>query len=276
METLAAKKTHASQQLNRLEQLESKNIELEQSIRYAQLLQQSILPNEQLFKNAFADAFVIFKPKDILSGDFYWMFAYEDEVYFAVADCTGHGVPGALLNVAGNTLLNQIIKTEGITDPSDIIAMLDQELIALFNENNTKGETYDGMDIAFCRFNLKTMAGSFCGAGRPLLLVRNGELIEFKKGMSAVGYTGLGAKMFESVHFQLQPRDVFYLFSDGYTDQFGGDNVKKFNRKRFRKLLENINDMPCSEQKKELNLTFDNWKGKHEQIDDVCILSVQI
>lgn len=275
MEQIAAKTAHVKN-FEELQQLETKAREWEQSIRYAQSLQQSILPNERLFFNTFRDAFVIFNPKDLLSGDFYWMNQFGADIYFAVADCTGHGVPGALLNIAGNTLLKQIIQREGVADPAEIIQLLDEELIALFNDNNTKGETYDGMDISFCKFNLEKKEGSFCGAGRPLLLCRDEELIEFKKGASAVGYTGLGEKEFHTVQFDLKQGDRFYLFSDGYTDQFGGDNIKKFNRKRFRNLLLSIQDKPMSHQKKELSLTFNNWKGKHEQIDDVCILGVEI
>lgn len=275
MEQIAAKTVHVNK-YQELQALETKAREWEQSIRYAQSLQQSILPNEQLFLDTFQDAFVIFKPKDLLSGDFYWMNQYGSDIYFAVADCTGHGVPGALLNIAGNTLLKQIIQRKGVSDPAQIIQLLDDELIALFNDNNTKGATYDGMDISFCKFNLEDGKGSVCGAGRPLLLCRDNELIEFKKGTSAVGYTGLGAKEFETLHFDLRKGDRFYLFSDGYTDQFGGENVKKFNRKRFRSLLLNLQEMPMNSQKKELSLTFDNWKGKHEQIDDVCILGIEI
>lgn len=260
----------------KMKALQNRAKELEESIRYAGNLQRSILPNEQLFKNAFDDAFVFYAPKDIVSGDFYWLATFENDVYFAVGDCTGHGVPGALLNIAGNTLLNQIIKQKGLSDPAKIIARLDEELVALFNDNLTQGQTYDGMDIVFCKFNLEEMTGSYCGAGRPLILVRNNELQEFKKGFSSVGYNIYGEKRFETVHFTLEPGDMFYLFSDGYTDQFGGENIKKFNRQRFRSLLSSISEMKMDEQKKELKLSLRNWKGKAEQIDDVCVVGVRV
>lgn len=261
---------------SRIEFLEYKAKEMEDSIRYAGSLQRSILPNEQLFRNAFEDAFVLFRPKDIVSGDFYWFADYGDDLYFAVGDCTGHGVPGAMVNIAGNTLLKQIIKMEGVSDPAEIIAHLDSELVALFNDNLTAGQTLDGMDIVFCKFNLKQMKGWYCGAGRPLVRVRDGELLEFKKGLHAVGLDIFGHKEFTTHEFELQAGDLFYLFSDGYTDQFGGENVKKFNRKRFRSLLQSVSDLRMEQQKKELKLTLQNWMGHHEQIDDVCVMGIKV
>lgn len=270
-------KKHTEQELiQRLAYLEAKSLEMQESIRYAGSLQQSILPNERIFQNTFKDAFVLFQPKDIVSGDFYWFYQHNDDIFFAVGDCTGHGVPGALVNIAGNTLLRQIIRLEGISDPAKILRLLDSELVSLFNENLTEGNTRDGMDIVFCKFNLRSRIGSFCGAGRPLFLVRDGELIEFKKGPDAIGFSYSGEKRFETVYFDLFDGDQFYLFSDGYTDQFGGENVKKFNRQRFRNLLTSLDKMPMNKQKKELLLTYQNWKGKQEQVDDVCVIGVKI
>lgn len=261
---------------DRLTYLETRAYEMEESIRYAGSLQRSILPNERIFQNVFRDAFVLFQPRDIVSGDFYWIFQHHDDVYFAVGDCTGHGVPGALVNVAGNTLLRHIIRLEGVSDPALIIRLLDHELVSLFNEHLTNGATRDGMDIVFCKFNLKQMKGSFCGAGRPLLMVRNGELTEFKKGTHSIGYSADGPKCFQTVTFDLEEGDQFYLFSDGYTDQFGGENVKKFNRNRFRNLLTSISEMPMEKQKKELVFSYQNWKGKQIQVDDICVVGIRI
>ena len=260
----------------RLVFLEEKTSEMERSIRYAGNLQLSILPNELLFKQAFSDAFVLFQPKDIVSGDFYWIFQHESDIYFAVGDCTGHGVPGAMVNIAGNTLLRQIIRLDGVSDPALIIEMLDNELVSLFNENLTIGNTLDGMDIVLCKFNPETKTGTFCGAGRPMFLVRNNELIELKKTSSSIGFCPSGKKEFVSETFELQEGDQFYLFSDGYTDQFGGENVKKFNRQRFRNLILSISEMSMDKQRKELEITHNNWRGKQEQVDDVCVIGVKI
>jgi serine phosphatase RsbU (regulator of sigma subunit) len=271
------------EQQKQIKRLEKHNAVLEdgmqqfsESVEYAGRLQQSILPAKDLFNEYFTDSFVFFAPRDVVSGDFYWLYAFGDDVYFAVGDCTGHGVPGALVNIAGNTILRQLIRQDGINDPGIIMYLLNEELVSLFNENMTDGSTQDGMDIVFCKFNLKKKKASYCGAGRPLVLVRGGQLIEFKKGPSAIGYHLDERKVFETESFDLEEGDTFYLFSDGYTDQFGGENVKKFNRKRFRNLLLSINEFKMKKQGRELELSFDSWKGKHEQIDDVCVLGVRV
>lgn len=261
---------------SRIAYLEQQTETLHQSMRYAGSLQRSILPNERIFQNIFEDAFVIFQPKDILSGDFYWIFQHHDDVYFAVGDCTGHGVPGAMVNIAGNALLRQIIRLEGLSDPAKIVELLDIELTSLFNEHLTEGTTRDGMDLVFCKFNLSKMKGSFCGAGRPMILVRNGELVEFKKGPDSIGHASKDFKTFETIDFSLEQGDQFYLFSDGYTDQFGGENIKKFNRQRFRNLLTSISDFELQKQKTELYFHYNNWKGKQEQIDDICVVGIKI
>lgn len=261
---------------DRIAYLEQQAETLHESMRYAGSLQRSILPNERVFQNVFSDAFVIFQPKDIVSGDFYWIFQHHDDIYFAVGDCTGHGVPGALVNIAGNALLRQIIRLEGLSDPAKIVALLDLELTSLFNEHLTEGTTRDGMDLVFCKFNLTQMNGAFCGAGRPLILIREGQLVEFKKGPDAIGHASKESKEFETIHFQLEKGDQFYLFSDGYTDQFGGENVKKFNRQRFRNLLTSMSGFDTQKQKSELLFHYNNWKGKQEQVDDICVVGIKI
>ena len=256
--------------------LENKVKEMNESIRYASIIQQSILPNIQLFLNSFEDAFAYFKPKDIISGDFYWYYRHKQTIYFAVGDCTGHGVPGALINMAANSFLQQIIKQKKVYNPSKIIELLDREISTLLNSNRSVGQTNDGIDIGFCRFDLNTKKGHFCGAGRPLYLIRKDKLIEFDKGKNAIGYLSGTKKEFRSVYFDLKKGDTFYLFSDGYTDQFGGENIKKFNRKRFKTLLLSMSKMNLEQQEDELRLTFDNWKGHQEQIDDVCVIGVRL
>lgn len=261
---------------DRVKQLEERSKDLEASIAYASRLQQAILPNEILFKTAFEDAFVMYNPKDMVSGDFYWIFENETNIYFAVGDCTGHGIPGAMLNIAGNTILQQFVKTTSSFDVTDIVQKLDAGISALFNENLTAGLTRDGMDLAFCALHKQTRVLSYCGAGRPLELVSEGMLTKFKSNNSSIGYSEFAQKNYTSIEIPLKEGDQVYLFSDGYTDQFGGENIKKFNRKRFRKLLASIAEMPMKQQRKELEFAFDNWKGQQEQIDDVCVLGVRI
>lgn len=259
----------------RLAFLEHKSQEMDESIRYAGQLQKSILPSERLFKENFEDAFILFQPKDVVSGDFYWFYRHESDIYFAVGDCTGHGVPGALVNIAGNTILRQIIRLDSVSDPAQIIQLLDDEIVSLFNEHLTTGETRDGMDIVFCKFNVKSGVGQFCGAGRPLVLVRDGELIEFKKGPSCVGYSPAD-KQFETVTFDLKKGDQFYLFSDGYTGQFGGQAAKTFNKKRFRSLIQSVENLDMESQKRELEESYFSWKGPEDQVDDICVIGVRI
>jgi len=260
----------------KIDTLENKVKEMNESIRYASIIQQSILSSIQLFLNSFEDAFAYFKPKDIISGDFYWYYRHKQTIYFAVGDCTGHGVPGALINMAANSFLQQIIKQKKIYNPSKIIELLDREISTLLNSNRSVGQTKDGIDIGFCRFDLNTKKGHFCGAGRPLYLIRKDNLVEFDKGKNAIGYLSGTKKEFRSVYFDLKKGDTFYLFSDGYTDQFGGENIKKFNRKRFKTLLLSMSKMNLEQQEDELRFTFDNWKGAQEQIDDVCVLGIRI
>lgn len=256
--------------------LEEKARHYEDSIRYAERIQYSILPNLKLFLDNFQDALVFFKPKDIVSGDFYWIHKNENQVYFAVGDCTGHGVPGALINIAGNTILRQIISNKGYDNPADIVQQLDKELVGLFNDNLTQGHTRDGMDIVLCRLDLLTKKLYFSTSGRPLIIIRDKELFEFESGLYGVGFAEETNKKFNSQEFDLKLGDQIYLFSDGYTDQFGGDTIKKFNRKRFRNLLTSIVDFKMSRQAEELAVVFDEWKGKLEQIDDVCVLGIRI
>jgi len=218
----------------------------------------------------------MYEPKDIVSGDFYWIYRTYTKVYFAVGDCTGHGIPGAMLNIAGNTLLREIIKIKGVTNPAEIIKLLDDGITTLFNENLTDGKTRDGMDIAFCVFDSTTGILSYCGGGRPLVIIKQGEVIEYKSGLNSVGYLEDFEKEFVSIDIPVEPGNQIYLFSDGYTDQFGGENIKKFNRKRFRTLLSSISEMNMEKQRKELELAFTNWKGCQEQIDDVCVIGVRI
>ncbi len=262
--------------LEKISALENKVKDLNDSIKYASIIQEAILPNIHLFLEVFNDAFVYYQPKDLLSGDFYWIYRHKQSVYFAVGDCTGHGVPGALINMAANSFLQQIIKQKGVYNPAQIVTLLDKEISLLLNNNRSVGKTYDGIDLAFCRFDLQTRKGHFCSAGRPLYLYRKDKLHEFKKGKFAIGFDSKNEKKFESIYFNLRKGDTFYLFSDGYTDQFGGQNVKKFNRKRFKNLLQSIQLMDLKKQEEALRLNFDNWKNAHEQIDDVCVLGVRI
>ncbi|MFI5202969.1 MAG: PP2C family protein-serine/threonine phosphatase [Flavobacteriales bacterium] len=261
---------------DRLADLHEKAFELEASMQYASRLQQALLPEEIQFKNVFSDAFIFYRPRDIVSGDFYWVFPFEDQVYFAVGDCTGHGVPGAMVSMAGMTLLRQVIRRKGLKDPARILTILDEEITSLFNDNVLDGVTRDGMDMAFARYDKSQQKIFYCGANRSLLHVRNGELTELDGDRFSLGYFDIYHKAFTTQEIAVEKNDLLYLFTDGYTDQFGGANIKKFNRKRFRTLLSSLSEFSMSRQKNEVEEAFREWKGKYDQIDDVCVMGLKL
>jgi serine phosphatase RsbU (regulator of sigma subunit) len=253
--------------------LEEKNKEITDSINYAKRIQSAILPATDYFSKNLPNSFVLYKPKDIVAGDFYWMQVIDDDVLYATADCTGHGVPGAMVSVVCSNSLNQSIKELDSTNPSKILEMTRTLVKESFKskDDNVK----DGMDITLCSINYKTNTIQFTGANNPLYIIRNKEIIEIKGDKQPVG------KHVKEVPFtehtvQLEKNDVVYTFSDGYVDQFGGEKGKKFMHKRFKELLLNISNKPMDEQKSILDSTFETWKGKLEQIDDVCVIGVKI
>lgn len=260
----------------KLDTLERKSQELEDSILYASRLQRAILPPDELFKQSFNQSMVYYRPRDIVSGDFYWTFTHGSKTYFAVGDCTGHGVPGAMVSMSGMAILRQLIRIRGLSSPSQILARLDEEITGLFNDHLTEGVARDGIDMALCCYDQATNHASYAGAGRSLLMVRNGELTEYASTFVHIGYFDGRPKEFIESHVDLLPGDQLYLFTDGFTDQFGGDKVKKFNRKRFRSLLLSLEEMDMERQRKELDAAFEGWKGHQEQLDDVCVVGVRI
>jgi len=279
-----------------LQQLETKSIELAlknkeftDSVRYAKRIQQSIFPHKGFIEEMIPESFILLKPKDILSGDFYW---YEklpqnnfgnsavDCIYLAAVDCTGHGVPGALLSILGNNLLNNIMKELGDIQPSKILHTLNNNVISILNQSGD-AIVKDGMDVALIKYVPATKQLWFSGANRPLYLIRkqgnNYELQIYKGNQYAIGCDGkcVFAKFFDH-EIQLQTGDTIYLFSDGYPDQFGGLEGKKFKYEKFRKLLLSIQDQPMKEQKNTLIQTLNDWKNTLEQVDDILVIGFRI
>ncbi len=253
--------------------IEEKNREIVDSISYAKRIQSAILPSDDTFKKVLPEAFVMFQPKDIVSGDFYWLDTKGDEVFFAAVDCTGHGVPGAMVSVVGHNGLNRVLKEFQITQPA---AMLDKlnELVEETFEHSSES-VKDGMDMGICSLNRKTNVLNYAGANNPLYLVRDGELIEYKADKQPIGKFDY-RKPFNNHEIQLQKDDAIYIFSDGYADQFGGPKGKKFMYKPFKRMLTNIANQNILEQKKKLESAFLEWKGDLEQIDDVCVFGVRV
>ncbi len=256
----------------KIKELQIKNTELTESITYAQKIQQSILANPNGLSEYVSDSFIHYQPKDIVSGDLYWYYKKENKLYVAAVDCTGHGVPGALMSVIANGLLRNIIVKRNLANPAEILFALDEELqSALLSENSA-----DGMDIALCEIDLTSKKISFSGAFRPLVLIRDNKLVEFKASKYPIGLYVEIEKKFTLHKYNLQAGDTLYLFSDGYNDQFGGEKNKKFQRKNFYDLLLSIQDMDMPEQRSFLEYAHNNWKQDLPQTDDILVIGLKI
>ncbi len=255
------------------EEIEIKNKEILDSIQYAKRLQEAILPPLKQIKNLFPESFLIYRPKDIVAGDFYWMEQVDDYIFIAAADCTGHGVPGALMSMLGISLLNQTVNEKKITDPAAILNHLHRSVITALKQS--ENATHDGMDIVLCRFDLQQKELQFAGANRPLWLMRNKELLEFKTDKMPVGGLQLERNDFILQSLQFKQGDSFYLFTDGYADQFGGESGKKFMTKKFRELVVSIDELDMAGRKNAIDHAFIEWKDNHEQVDDVLVIGLK-
>jgi len=228
-------------------------------------------------KNVFQENFTFYKPKDIVSGDFYWYTIKDERVFIALADCTGHGVPGAFMSIIGIDLLNQIVKQQGCEEPDKILSFLNNELREKLRKGKEELILKDSMDVAFCIINTKTREVSFSGALIPLFIVNDSDVAEIKPNYTSLGTSNrLFTKEFRVHKFILQPDSWLYLSTDGYIDQFGGENHKKFMRTRFLEFLVRINGLPAHIQRDETEKQFDSWMGKNEQLDDVLVWGIKV
>lgn len=263
--------------------LEYKNREILDSITYAKRLQDAILPAVDYWHQTLPDSFILYKPKDIVAGDFYWLEKHtvsngsvsEDYLFFAAADCTGHGVPGAMVSVICCNALNRSVLEFNLVEPGKILDKTRELVISTFNKSaeNVK----DGMDISLGCLNVKTRELLWSGANNPLWIVpaESKEIIEWKPDKQPIG-TYAEVKPFSTHSMVLEPKTTIYLFTDGYADQFGGENGKKFKYKQFKESILAIHDRPMEEQKEHLETTFESWKGELEQVDDVCVIGIRI
>jgi len=258
-------------------ELELQNIEITDSINYAKRIQTSILPDINKLKETFSDAFILFQPRDIVSGDFYWFDKVGDDKFILVcADSTGHGVPGAFMSMIGSTLLQDIINSKKISKPSEILKMLDRQIFSTLNQNAELGISNDGMDLVVCEFNVSKRHVRFASAMRPVILVIDGESLYIKGSRSSVGGESVNEKFFDDQEYYLNEGDTIYLFSDGMPDQFGGRDGKKLKIARLKKLIESISKMPMNEQKAEMTRFYLEWKGSFDQVDDVLLMGVRV
>ena len=252
--------------------IEEKNRDITASIRYAERIQRAMLPKEDTFR----DTFVLFLPKDIVSGDFYWMYDNGDLLFIAAVDCTGHGVPGAFMSIIGHNSLSKIVREYGLTRPSDILDQLNKEVMKALLQRHEKA-IMDGMDLALIAFNRKEGRVEFAGAYNPLYVVRKGELFTYKGDRFPIGMTTMEEKKtFTNQEVEVHPGDMLYMCSDGYADQFGSSEVKKFKSGNVKKLLSEIWHLPVAEQKTRLEKEIMDWKGDLEQIDDIMFIGTKI
>ena len=252
--------------------IEEQNREVFSSIRYAKNIQEAILPDAKSLSTYVKDSFVLFRPKDIVSGDYYWFNEKDGKLIIVAADCTGHGVPGAFMSMIGNSLLNRIILENGITEADEILNLLRKYIIEAFRKKEDGTETKDGMDLCMVVIDKETGLMQFAGANNPIYLMRNNELEQYKADRMPIGIPGGELLPFVKHDIQLQKGDIVYMLSDGYPDQFGGPKGKKFSYKRLRNMLLEIQNESFDRQLEILNYEFDQWLGDEEQIDDVTLI----
>lgn len=257
------------------EQIEKTHAEISASIDYATRLQTSILPGKDLLKEKFRDHFVFFRPKQKVSGDFYWWTEVEGRVIITAVDCTGHGVPGAFMSMLGVSLLREIVDREFVTKPDVILRRLRKEVIRSLDQKGEIGEQRDGMELALLSIDPGTLKCEYAGANNPFYVVRNGDLIEYKPDRMPVSFYQRMDK-FTSREIQLREGDQIYLFSDGYADQFGGPNRKKFKYTAFKQHLTDHAGKPMEEQHRALEDTIKEWQGAYEQIDDMVVVGIRL
>lgn len=245
-----------------------------EGLQYARLIQEALFHDPQTLNQIFPDAFIFHSSKDIIGGDFYWFTKADNTAFVTCADCTGHGVPGALLSVLGINKLHEIINSKEF-QPSRILDSLNTIIYNALGKKDSEKKMWDGMDIAFYSVDFETNILEYAGANNPLYIVREGDLIELLAEKKSIG-DNLNIEPFINKSFQLRKGDMIYIFSDGYADQFGGVNGKKFTKRQFKNLLVSISSMSMDSQKSGLQETIKQWMNGHEQTDDICVIGVKI
>lgn len=258
-------------------QLDEKNKDIMASIRYAKRIQDAILPPDEFVEKYLPKTFILFKPKDIVSGDFYWLHDKGDKVLFAAVDCTGHGVPGAFMSIIGHNHLEQIVGEQGITQPALVLDALNKSVSDTLRQSHAEDQVKDGMDIALCMFDRKTNELQYSGAFNPLYWIRNGVLNEIKASKFPIGNLKSGDQhKFTNHSIQLEKGDTIYIFSDGYADQFGGVNGKKLKYSALKKMLLDTQHLNMKEQGEYMTKAIDQWKEGFEQVDDILLIGTRL
>lgn len=268
------------------EQVDEKNAEILSSLRYAKRLQEALLPPKNLLDSFFnTNYFILYKPRDIVSGDFYWARKIittpkhgeaKEYILIAVADCTGHGVPGAFMSLLGSNFLHQSASEKGINSPAEALDFLNRKIITRLNNSYGDDQIRDGMDISLIAIDIQNKQLAFSGANNPVYMIREKKLEVLKPNKQAIGNLNNDILPYSNTTRQLEENDCIYLFTDGYSDQFGGPKGKKLMRKMFEEILIESSDKNMNEQKLSLETIFNEWKGTLEQVDDVCVLGIRI
>lgn len=259
------------------ENLKEMNRDLVDSIVYAKQIQEAVLPDHSLIEKYFPNSFLIYEPKNIVSGDFFWIAEQNNKIIVAVVDCTGHGVPGALMSMMGNDFLNEVVFIKNKTQPSQILKELNISLRKALRQDREGSSSRDGMDIAVCTIDYRKGILEFAGANRPFMYTKNQNIHVIKGDKKSIGGLQEDTKIsFTDNRFILDEIDNFYLFTDGYTDQFGGKKEKKFLSKKFRETILMYNEESMPNQKKALLNELRHWQGNMEQTDDICVLGVRV
>lgn len=257
------------------DKIKKQNEDIAASINYARRIQNAILPDDELIKTTFKDIFILYKPKSIVSGDFYWVAEKGAKIFIAAVDCTGHGVPGAFMSIIGKGIMDKIVNELNISEPDEILFQLDVLVRQFLKQNISKNK--DGMDIALCVVDKEQSLVKFAGAKNPLVIVQN-NTAEIIKGnrISIGGYTQKEKPCFTCHKITIPEDMMLYIFSDGFQDQFGGEDNSKFKKKRMLHLFSEVASSPLNEQKYRIEQEFENWKGNKTQIDDVLIIGFKL
>ncbi len=259
-------------------EVEKKNNQILDSINYASHIQEAILPYEKKMTEDLPNSFVLYKPRDIVSGDFYWHTSHGDLVFVAAIDCTGHGVPGAFMSMIGNTLLNEVVNEKEIFEPAKVLQMLNDKVVYTLNQNNGDKQSFseDGMDMTFCCYNKKTNTLQLALANHTAILFNNGKLNLIEGDIFSIGgNVGIENTDYTNHKIEITSDTTMYMFSDGFQDQFGGSFNKKYMTLKFMDFLEKMQQKPFSEHKNLLNIEFNEWKGSNKQLDDVLVIGVK-
>ncbi len=257
------------------EHIEKQNKEIKYSFDYAKKIQNTVLPGNEVFETLFSEHFIFFKPRDIVSGDFYWISQSDHRIVLTAADCTGHGVPGSLMSMLGITMLHEIVNEKGVMNSDEILNQLRLSIARTLKQEGRIGEQKDGIDMALVIYNTKTKQLEFSGANNPIYIVRNGEMLEYKGNNMPVAYYD-NMTDFTRYTIEMKKGDRVYMFTDGFPDQFGGPQGKKFKYRPFKDLLLEVHERPMEEQHRILSLIFEEWKGDLSQIDDVLVIGLRL